>query len=191
MELKKNGAGGYHHGALRETLIDRALHHLAAGVRITELSIRGLAAESGVSKGAPYRHFPSADALIAAVAARGFSLLSEELRQAEPNTPAGIGAAYLRFAVEHRELYRGMYHFPADKISAFPDLAHHADRAFSVLRDSIAGSSAERPDLAAVAAWAYVHGLAELAINDLATSLDVSDPETVELLMRGFDPSRV
>ena len=186
MESRKRTNDGYHHGALREALIERALDRLSAGVRVTELSVRSLATELGVSKGAPYRHFPSAEALIAAVAARGFSELAEKLREAGSTSLPAIGIAYVRFAAENPELYRGMYHFPAEEIVAYPDLAAEADRAFSVLRQAVEESSDSPPGLAATAAWAYVHGLAELSINRLSTHLDVDDDETMRSLMSAF-----
>src|SRR6185437_11487823 len=62
---------GYHHGNLREALIDAALMLLAEkgpdGFTIAEV-----ARLAGVSSAAPYRHFRDADALLAAVAERGY-----------------------------------------------------------------------------------------------------------------------
>jgi AcrR family transcriptional regulator len=172
---------------LREALIELALTHLSAGVRVTELSVRSLATEIGVSKGAPYRHFPSADALIAAVAARGFSKLVGKLRGAQSTALPAIGIAYVRFAAENPELYRGMYHLPADQIGAYPDLAAEAERAFSVLRRAVGESPDSPPGPASTAAWAYVHGLAELHINRLSTHIDVNDDTTMALLMSAFN----
>jgi len=46
-------SNSYHHGALKETLLNSALDKLSAGQAVTEISIRALAAEAGVSKPAP------------------------------------------------------------------------------------------------------------------------------------------
>src|SRR5262249_14831680 len=58
---------GYHHGNLREALLDAALTLIAekgpAGFTIAEA-----ARLAGVSPGAPYRHFRDAEALLAEVA---------------------------------------------------------------------------------------------------------------------------
>jgi len=182
---------GYHHGALREALIDRALEKLSSGTRVTELSVRALAAEVGVSKGAPYRHFPSADALIAALATRGFSRLSAAMSTSSGRSLATIGTIYVRFAAANPELYRAMYHFPAERIAAFPELAEAAERAFRILSATIDSTTGESPgaarELRATAAWAYVHGLAELVINRLTTQLDVNDDHVMALLMSRFD----
>ncbi len=185
MNRKKDG---YHHGALREALIDRAIEHLAAGMRVIDLSVRSLAAEIGVSKGAPYRHFPSAEALIAAVAARGFLRLAGCLRSVEKPSLAAIGTAYVRFAAANPDLYRAMFYFPAEEIAAFPELEEAAGQAFAVLQNSLSASSVPNQILSATAAWAYVHGLAELVINRLTMQLDVNDDETMNALMSRFDP---
>lgn len=193
MKTDRQRHDGYHHGALREALIDRGLEKLSSGTRVTELSVRSLAAEIGVSKGAPYRHFPSADSLIAALAARGFSRLIAAMSTSPGRSLATIGTIYLRFAAANPELYRAMYHFPAERIAAFPELADAAQRAFRMLSATIDSttdkSPGAAPELRATAAWAYVHGLAELVINRLTTQLDVHDDDTMVLLMSRFDPT--
>src|SRR3569832_1650641 len=65
----------YHHGDLRNALIERALAVVEQGGD-EAVSLRELAADLGVSRAAPYRHFPDRDALMAAVAARGFEELN-------------------------------------------------------------------------------------------------------------------
>lgn len=57
----------YHHGDLRRVLIDAALQ-LAGEGGPDAVSVREAARRAGVSPGAPFRHFPSRDALMQAVA---------------------------------------------------------------------------------------------------------------------------
>src|SRR4051794_6351575 len=57
----------YHHGDLRRVLIDAALH-LVGESGANAVSVREAARRAGVSPGAPFRHFPSRDALMNAVA---------------------------------------------------------------------------------------------------------------------------
>src|ERR1700740_2831769 len=94
---------GYHHGNLREALIDAALNLIAqkgpAGFTFAEA-----ARWAGVSSAAPYRHFRDRDALMADVAERGFELFTAALSQAwnggrpDPMTAfESVGRAYLRF----------------------------------------------------------------------------------------------
>ena len=55
----------YHHGDLRRVLIDAALR-LAEEGGPAAVSVREAARRAGVSPGAPFRHFPSRDALMMA-----------------------------------------------------------------------------------------------------------------------------
>jgi AcrR family transcriptional regulator len=77
---------GYHHGNLREALVEAAQALIAesgpAGFTIAEAARR-----AGVSPGAPYRHFRDAEALLAEVALRGFDRLSLALSQAVLTSP--------------------------------------------------------------------------------------------------------
>ena len=57
----------YHHGDLRRVLIDAALELVGEGGP-EAVSVREAARRAGVSPGAPFRHFPSRDALMQAVA---------------------------------------------------------------------------------------------------------------------------
>ena len=95
---------GYHHGNLREALVEAALRLITekgpAGFTIAEA-----ARLAGVSPAAPYRHFRDAEALLAEVALRGFERFSAALTAAGNANRAdsvrafeAMGAAYLTFA---------------------------------------------------------------------------------------------
>ena len=80
--------GRYHHGDLREALIETAIEVLgergAGAFSMAEASRR-----LGVAVSAPYRHFADRDALLAAVALRAASLLTEQFdRMAASGDPA-------------------------------------------------------------------------------------------------------
>ena len=70
----------YHHGDLRQALIDGAIA-LIAEQDISSLSLREVARRVGVSHAAPYRHFADKEALLAAVAEEGFIRLTASMRQ--------------------------------------------------------------------------------------------------------------
>jgi AcrR family transcriptional regulator len=80
----------YHHGALRETLLDATLRLIEAE-GIGAVSLRRVAREAGVSSGAPYHHFADRADLLAALSARGYELLAADLAGArtEARTEAG------------------------------------------------------------------------------------------------------
>ena len=97
----------YHHGDLRAALVEAALT-LIAERGIDALSVAEAARRTGVSPGAPYRHFPTRLALLKAAATRAAELLAADLRaatgKAENATEALAAAAgaYVRFVVRHR-----------------------------------------------------------------------------------------
>ncbi len=165
---------GYHHGNLREALIQAALMLIAekgpAGFTIAEA-----ARLAHVSSAAPYRHFRDADALLAAVAERGYERFAVVLAQAwndgrpEPlRAFEALGQAYLAFARREPAFYAAMFetHISVD---ASPTLLTAADRAFAILReaaDRLAATvpKAKRPPslMMALHIWALSHGIASL-----------------------------
>lgn len=95
----------YHHGDLRAALVDAGLA-LVAEHGVDALSVAEAARRTGVSPAAPYRHFPTRRALLAAVAIRAAELLAVELGAAPAaHDPGGALAAtagvYVRFVVRH------------------------------------------------------------------------------------------
>ena len=70
----------YHHGSLRDALLEAALQRLQAD-GVVKLSLRGLAADVGVSPTAVYRHFEDKSALLAAIACDGFIGLTQYMQQ--------------------------------------------------------------------------------------------------------------
>src|SRR5664279_3366378 len=77
----------YHHGDLRRALVVAAVR-VVARKGAEEVSLRGLARQLGVSPRAPYRHFPSKEALLAAVSAEAFRRFEAYL----DGVLAGVGA---------------------------------------------------------------------------------------------------
>ena len=96
----------YHHGDLRRVLIDAALQLAAEGA---EVSVREAARRAAVSPGAPFRHFPNRDALMAAAAAEAQRRFRAEIDAALAEAPAAdplgrfraFGLAYLRWAMRN------------------------------------------------------------------------------------------
>lgn len=151
----------YHHRDLRPALLRTAARLLekegAAG-----LSLRELARRAGVSHNAPYRHFPDREALLAALAAEGFGRLGEALAQASGRA---MGEAYVRFALEHPQLFRLMFggHVAFARHRA---LAEAAGRPYQALIEAFRDQpSIADPEKAAAAAWSLVHGLAHLLLD--------------------------
>src|SRR5437016_14394769 len=69
----------YHHGDLRNALIQAGLELLSEGGAAT-LDLRKVARKAGVSHSAPYRHFTDKQALIAAINEEGYYRLAERIQ---------------------------------------------------------------------------------------------------------------
>jgi AcrR family transcriptional regulator len=110
----------YHHGALRDALLEEA-QRLLAEQGLTAVSLRELARRVGVSHSAPERHFPNRQALLDALAARGFVLLGQAIRQAiatggdRPDRFTAAAKAYVGFALDNPALLELMFASKADQ----------------------------------------------------------------------------
>lgn len=165
-------AGRYHHGALREALVEAARRLLASGAPLPGL--REVARAAGVTHAAAYRHFESRAALLAEVARRGFLRLEARLREAgaAAEGAAGLEAAaeaYVALAAEDPGAFGVMFAAELKPFTAHPGLAEAADAALAVLvglaERGVADGSLQPlpPREVALATWAAVHGLATLA----------------------------
>src|SRR6202040_3669345 len=144
MRWSENGPGqrrGYHHGNLREALIEAALN-LIAQKGPAGFTFADAARSAGVSSAAPYRHFRDRDALIADVARRGFELFAAHLEQAwndgrpEPFAAfENVGRAYLAFAHDEPAYYSAMFEAGLS-LDDDPGLREVAERSFKVLRSA-------------------------------------------------------
>lgn len=156
----------YHHGNLGVALL-RAAGKILEKEGVEALSLREAARRAGVSHNAPYRHFPDRGSLLAALAAEGFATLGEAQRKAaETGGLRAMGEAYVRFALEQPQRFRLMFGGQVS-IARYPRLREVATRAF----DGLSGALTARvPEVqgakdASIAAWALVHGLAQLLLE--------------------------
>jgi AcrR family transcriptional regulator len=159
-------SGKYHHGDLRRALLDAAMDMLATH-GAEGIGLRELARMVGVSAAAPYRHFDNKTALLEALAVTGFRDFALAVDAAARDVAPGerleaMGRAYVKFALEHANLFRLMFS-PELKRDARPTLRMAADAAFASLRLATANGGDGR--IAALKAWAQVHGLAVLLLD--------------------------
>jgi AcrR family transcriptional regulator len=170
----RGGRRGYHHGNLREALVEAALDLIAAkgpaGFTFAEA-----ARHAGVSPAAPYRHFRDRDALMADVARRGFERFEQQLAAAwdegRPDRRTAfdrLGKAYLAFAREEPAYFSAMFESGLS-LAEHRELNEAGERAFGVLRAAcealVAGMPvAKRPPAIMVALhiWSLAHGIASL-----------------------------
>lgn len=170
-------AGRYHHGDLRAALIDTAIELIAeCGVR--NFSLAEASRRLGVTVAAPYRHFADREALLAAVAVRGWetfaAMLAAESLAADPDgtaAPAERLAAicrdYVRFAVEHRPLFDTLFGAGIDK-SRHPEV-HQAEEpveaAFDCYVHALCPGDAVAAETLGDALQATAHGYAALLLD--------------------------
>lgn len=166
---------GYHHGNLKEVLLEAARQlleqHGPEGFSLTEA-----ARLAGVSAAAPYRHFRDREALLSEVARTGFDRFAGQLEEAwDEGRPspikafANVGRAYLAFARAEPASYSAMFEVGLS-VEDSPELKAAADRAFNALSNACqlviktAPKTATRPpgDLMSLHIWSMSHGVATL-----------------------------
>ena len=156
----------YHHGDLQPAIL-KAAAKLLEKQGLAGLSLRELARRAKVSHAAPYRHFPDRESLLAALATEGFAMLGEAQRAAAVvGGLRGMGEAYVRFALEHPQRFRLMFGGQV-RIAKHPALREVATKTFDGLSGALAARLPEAIGAkdSSIAAWALVHGLAQLLLE--------------------------
>lgn len=190
-------SSAYHHGHLREALVDAAVEAVREE-GATGLALRELARRVGVSHNAAYRHFANRDELLDEVGrrvmARLVSTMERRLDTVDTVDPvlrarrrlAETGRAYVEFARTEPGLFR----------LAFANLANPGDAAESdpylllgrVLDDlvDVGFLSDEARVGAEVTCWSAVHGFSVLAIEG---AVGEARDEALETMLVAIDRS--
>jgi AcrR family transcriptional regulator len=195
----------YHHGDLRNALIQAGLELLAEG-GVQELDLRKVARRAGVSHAAPYRHFADKQALIAAITEEGFRLLAEQIQATLSEVPdepfeqlLGIARTYVHFAKTHPWLMREMFSGLTIERETFMSLQIAYKAVYRLYTDVIRRGQEKGtfvdgdPGALAGVLWSMLHGLAMLIIENQMRPY-VDGPEsterftryTIEVLYGGF-----
>ncbi|MCW1933844.1 TetR/AcrR family transcriptional regulator [Pararhodobacter zhoushanensis] len=165
---------GYHHGNLRQALVEAALD-LITEKGPTGFTMAEAAKRAEVSAAAPYRHFSGRDDLIAEIATQGFELFADVLdfayNDGKPSPLASfeaVGRAYLAFARKYPGHYMAMFESGVSP-GQTPELSRASERANKVLTRAADALSVRipadrRPPSAMFAAHitAMSHGIVEL-----------------------------
>ena len=189
--------GAYHHGNLREALI-QAARELIKEKGPGGFTFADAARSAGVSPAAPYRHFRDREALLADVAREGFArfeaMLSTGWNGGRPDPLTAfnnVGRAYLAFARAEPAYYAAMFEsgLPPD---LNPEMRAAGEKAFGVLRTAAESLVAmlpagKRPPslMMSLHVWAMAHGIASLFGRGDAgrRSLPMSAEELLESAM--------
>jgi AcrR family transcriptional regulator len=175
----------YHHGNLREALLERAAE-IIAREGVGSVSLRGLARDLGVSHAAPRRHFADRSELLAALAQEGFERSMQAMlagaEQVGPDPVAryrALGRAYVRFAVEHPSYFKAINH-PEVRALAHAELQAARREWLGILRDGAEAAREAgwhpgvRAEVLVAFSIAAATGAAELFASEIG--IDVIDP---------------
>ncbi|MGH9122003.1 MAG: TetR/AcrR family transcriptional regulator [Acidimicrobiales bacterium] len=188
----------YHHGSLRQTLVEVGLE-LARQGGPEAVVVREASRRAGVSHNAAYRHFPDRSGFLDAVSARCMDILArrmearmeavtleegrgDDLPRLESLRFHATGEAYFAFALEEPGWYRTAYTCRQGAAGPAGAGGDHGDgpgpfEILSARLDALMETGGLRPGAregADVAVWSAVHGLAMLILEGPLGSL----PET-------------
>jgi AcrR family transcriptional regulator len=192
VNMSTSGSRPYHHGNLRETLVEAGVE-LARSGGPDAVVLRAVSRQAGVSHNAAYRHFADHEELLAAVAARCMAelahLMAERTRAVRVRDPVqrasarlgAIGRAYVEFAVSEPGWFRTA--FAGHGGDPGPSAAPVEDDPYALLSarlDELVEVGAlppERRPGAEQAAWSMVHGLSSLLLDGPLRDLSPEERE--------------
>jgi AcrR family transcriptional regulator len=190
----------YHHGHLREALIDAALRMIREQ-GAESVSVREVAKRAGVSSGAPFRHFPSRTALMTAVAEQAMRRFRAEIEraldEAEGAAPIdrfrALGRAYMRWVVRnpaHFEVIsnRALIDFDGSE-SLTRDNAEIRSLMEELLNEQRDRAQLQSDDVKTIsfAARALAYGLARMYIDGHLAQWDVPANRAEDAFKAAFD----
>ncbi|WLA77028.1 TetR/AcrR family transcriptional regulator [Bradyrhizobium diazoefficiens] len=188
----------YHHGALREALLQAAERVLERD-GLAGLTLRAVAREAGVSHAAPTHHFGDLTGLLSELAAVGFRQFNAAMASAcdTATTPLARALARPKAYVAYAQAHPGMYGimFRIERLDySRPSLHEAAEASFAGLanaigamrQEQISGDALTLDQGAAIArAWSMVHGFTTLLLDGRLSDILERLPEgtTAERLL--------
>jgi AcrR family transcriptional regulator len=185
----------YHHGNLRQALLDHAVELARAGGP-DAVVLRDVQRAAGVSNSAAYRHYADRQALLTAVQIHAMTLLGQAMAEAMAEVPnrgprdrralarfRATGQAYIDFALAEPGLFR----------TAFaPGCVRHTDEVkaperhpFTILSgciDALVATGALNPSRREgldEASWAAAHGAAVLFLDGPLADVDAHQKQVI------------
>lgn len=186
--LARKPLNTYHHGDLRDALVQAALAEAEQGGP-EAISLKALAKKLGVSQPAPYRHFADREALLEAVTAEAFRQFNAILREStgrpsKQSKLSRLARAALDFGLRRNGVYRLM--FASRTMACAPkgsELHNAAMETFGLLLEALEAPAVELlRERQALKIWAALHGVVMLAEQGLLTGqvAHISREELVE-----------
>jgi AcrR family transcriptional regulator len=174
----------YHHGALRDALLDAAERVLERD-GLAGLTLRAVAREAGVSHAAPTHHFGDLAGLVSELAAIGFRRFNVAMAAATARGSSltdkalARARAYVAYAQAHPGVYGLMFRTERLDMTR-PSLCEAAKASFAGLAGAIGASRQEQISEQALSleqaadiarAWSLVHGFTMLLLDGRLTDI--------------------
>ncbi|UPK38802.1 WHG domain-containing protein [Bradyrhizobium sp. 186] len=168
----------YHHGALREALL-QAAERVLEREGLAGLTLRAVAREAGVSHAAPTHHFGDLTGLVSELAAIGFRQFNAAMVSACDAAATALERllarpkAYVAYAQAHPGMYGLMFRTERLDYSR-PSLHEAAEASFAGLANAIGAMRQEQisedaltlnQGAAIARAWSMVHGFTMLLLD--------------------------
>lgn len=185
----------YHHGSLREAVLDVS-KKLIEEKGIHDFSLREVARMVGVSRTAPYRHFPDKESVLLAIAEEAYKKVTEAMQlvvQRSGDKPViavqELIVIYVKFMVDNRQYFEFLFgSFIRDKI--YRQRLNIAREKMTATIDEMVkrtrmmkGDSAQQVRLMGAGTWALMHGVASLICEE-QLSAEVYTPDKLEYFSR-------
>ena len=164
----------YHHGNLREALIETGIQYVSENGEAT-LSLRKISAACGVSHAAAYSHFADKEALLGAMRDHVTAQFTETLEQtaerhkAQPDMMNHLGRSYVEFFARNPHYFVFLFY----RMGATVDLDHLDFKEnyppfeiFKTIALTVLSGHGSPPGdhpQGLLAMWSVVHGLAGIA----------------------------
>jgi AcrR family transcriptional regulator len=198
---RAKGETPYHHGALREALLQAAERVLERD-GLAGLTLRAVAREAGVSHAAPTHHFGDLTGLVSELAAIGFRQFNAAMAAAcdAASSPQQRMLARPKAYVAYAQAHPGMYGlmFRTERLDYSRSSLHDAAEASfaglanaigAMRQEPITGSTLTLDQAAAIArAWSMVHGFTMLLLDGRLADILNRSPEgtTAERLLEAI-----
>lgn len=181
--MKKNKEQKYHASDLKASIIDVA-SKLLINDGIEAITMRSIASELGVSRGAPYRHFEDKHDLLCSVAQYSFELLNTSMLNSSPKggEPKDelyqLGKKYIDFCLSYPAFYHLMFNNTELSNNQTTELSISAYKLFQQLETLLAKFQLqslikkEDVNLQANYIWSCLHGYCCLLLSQEATKVE-------------------
>jgi AcrR family transcriptional regulator len=187
---KAKRAREYHHGELKQALIDAAIS-LFNERGDASFGLRDLAVRVGVSHPALYRHFADRSALFRAIAVEGFTLYGETQQSAllhAPEDPTDrlvlLARNHVGFALSHPAHFRIMFGAKVGEHKLNDDELNVVARpTLQLIATTAASFGKDDPLDFALILWSAVHGISLLSLDGQLVFFGKTTVESVDRLL--------